>query len=279
MDGRAQLLLVLLGLALAVVLFRPALRIDRRKLTGFEVPLVVVVVVGVGIVAFLLVQDEPPLPLLSAVPVAAAALFGFFFNALVAERNALRHRRQRLQEEKGARLREIADIRTAIEAEIENETAEYPYIDWDDWRARVEADFAKAPDFRPVVPLRVRDSVFRAVIHRIELLNSAQIQAVIRYYTLASDLRELVGLMRSDSYAALDADRRKAILLNFIQLEERLRVVGFDALATFATTEDGAAAALATAEAASKRFGARYGLPVRKDGKTDPDRSDPDGGV
>jgi hypothetical protein len=275
MHGLAEPALLALGLGISGLLVFAALRANGRRLTGFELPLVVVVAVALALTMFLLRQETVQLPLLSAITVATTGLFGFFFNALLSERRALREREERRQDELDSRARQIEDICAALGAEIENETAEYDYIDWEGWIARITADFAEDPDFQPVVPMRVRDTVFRTVIGRIELLTPEQIRAIVRYYTLVSDLRELGDLMRSDRYSKMPAPRRETMLLSFIQLEERLRVVGFHALVTFAEP-NARKAARVRAKCTERAMRRRYRDGVSPDDRRDRGRSDPE---
>lgn len=278
MPGLAEPVVLVLGIGLSGLLVFSALRANGRQLTGFELPLVLVVAVSTALAVFLLRQETVQLPLLSAITVATTALFGFFFNALLSERRALREREEKRQDERDARARKVEDICAALSAEIENETAEYDHIDWDGWIDRIKADFAADGAFQPVVPLRVRDTVFRTVIGQIELLNPEQIQAVVRYYTLASDLRELGDLMRSQRYADMSAPRREAMLLSFIRLEERLRVVGFHALSSFADA-DRLEIARSRADAAEQAMKQRYADGVSPGDRRDQGPSDREQGV
>ena len=254
MDGLLSHLFAALCLGVAaLVLAGRIFNLERRTL-GFSVPLVLVVAVAAAFVTFLLRDPEPlPAATLPAVLIASSAFFGYFYNSLLSELNA-----------SALRKRKVEDICAALAAEIENETSEGDAIRWDDWIAQIKAEFEADPAYLPLTPVRVRDTVFRTVLGQIELLEPPQIQRVVYYYTLASDLKELAEFMRSDRYASRPPKQRMSMHLALIKLEERLRIVGSDALAEIAPP-DQRESHMRRARRGEEMFQTRYDENIRRD--------------
>lgn len=250
-----EAVIVTIGLAVAVQLFLTA-RDGARGRTSPDLPVAAALIL-IGIMWYRLSQDDPlQVTLLSGLMVAAAATFGLWFNARLARSSADRQRLERK-----------LDIRRAVAAEIDNDVQSARTLDWTERVLSINAAFEANSAYVPFVVPRKRDLYLAAVQERIEVLDDTQVETVVRYYALAADIELLKHQMTQPAYAALDLPRRRAIVADLLQLEERLMVVGLGALAELSdgrmrTKYDEAYRTAASA------YEARY-QSLNTDGKTD----------
>jgi len=209
-------LVAIIGCALAVYLVLLSNRLAQPNLrTGLEAPVAALLVLALGAAYLLATGEGTALALISALLVSASAVFGLLFNASV----------QRQKEER-LRWERRADMQRALRTEIEAIVGGIVDVDWPRLRARVETQFDEDPKFIPFVPLRTRDRYLKTVLPRIEILEEDQIAPIMRYYIQLEEVQSLTRDIRSRAYSRLKEERRLAMFISLLEMEEVLLEYG-----------------------------------------------------
>lgn len=122
--------------------------------------------------------------------------------------------------EESERQRRRIDVQRAVRTEIELHYRDVEDTDWNGLKSRMDADFTNDKAYRPFIPRRERDRYFSVVIDSIDLLSDTQIVDVMRYYELVGRLELMNADLRSENYEEMGTDRKKAMALRFLALEE-----------------------------------------------------------
>lgn len=212
-------LVICAGLSLGIFLVYAGLRPDRAKRTGLDLPTFALIFLLVGAAWLYWESDPQGIGLISALLVAASALFGLLFNASVKRQDDGRQRRERRD-----------DIQRAIRTEIDVHVTMFQEYDWDDLKIRLRDAFAADGDYLPFAPIRQRDRLLSKLLGQIDILDENQIGPVMRYYTLAAQITSLTAELRSAEYKALAPERREKVFLSVLELEETLLTAGRNAI-------------------------------------------------
>lgn len=158
-----------------------------------------------------------------AVISAAVAIFGWFVTSVIAIVVARRDRTDK-----------IIDIQRALAAEIRafiessgtmSETIEQA-------KTRAEEEFSKYPakdGFTPFVPRQNRSTVYHAVLPELHLLPGVTIEAVVLFYQTILSIELMAEDMRSQDFRDMPEDRRRRMLLGYLQLYEQAIAFGTSA--------------------------------------------------
>lgn len=98
------------------------------------------------------------------------------------------------------RFGSIRDALDTIDASFATETPESPFV--------------------PFVPSQKHNEVFEALVGDIQILPTRTIGPVVAYYQQVRSIELMAENMRSESYARLASDRRKAVLRDYLGLIE-----------------------------------------------------------
>lgn len=157
--------------------------------------------------------------------VISAAVTGFGW--VISERQSVRRDAARRRER-------IADLQTALLAEIRADrnrigdvrrSAADVYILLDD-----------RPDFVPFVPRRAPTVVFDALLRDIHVLPNAVIDPVVIYHRQLATISLFIDDLRSDRFALLEPTRKRAIYRDYVELLLYADVLGQRAAIALATS-------------------------------------------
>lgn len=221
--GTLALILVFCGIGAACYFLYLADSLVRPDRTGFEMPVLVLILLLILSGSILIFADRPDfnVTVVTGVLVAGSALFGLVFNAAVARQTDYRRREEKRR-----------DMRRALRAEIEDFVRELLLTADKRGEERIAAAFASEPDFVPFVIASRRDRVFETVLQQLEVLDDHQVETVVRFYALHEKVVDMSARMQSDQYAGLTEKRRRAVLASLHRIEDLLVEYGYQALAT-----------------------------------------------
>lgn len=162
---------------------------------------------------------------------------GWVFNGAQNRRDARALRREQTRDLHRAIFAEIATNLSNLydEAQIDARAKEFA--------SRIEAD----PQFVPFIPRPARDRIFRKFEGSIHILPRVTIDRIVRYYFLLDSIDAIVEDMRGDTFRTLEPERRKAIMLDYFEMQRTALFFGRLANSVIAAFEgEGAEAAMAT---------------------------------
>lgn len=268
MSADATFLFVVVGLAIAALLLDLARNTARTERTGYEAPLIFLLVLS-GAALWRLLGQGSDIELVATLLAAGTALIGFWFNANAARRDLRLRAEAERREAQVLRDERKVDTLRAIQAEIRDHVGIYDGYDWAAAQARVSQEFVMDQSYVPYVVRRKRDMFLPKVLDRVELLDDTQIEKVVRFYTLVQTLDLLVEDLRSRDYRKLPPVRREAMLADLLLYEQRLLLYGLEALAALGS-EDLAAQVAVNREALKRtevELTARRKLAVSRTGQ------------
>ncbi|MEM9968964.1 MAG: hypothetical protein AAF755_12810 [Pseudomonadota bacterium] len=141
-----------------------------------------------------------------------------------------------------ARLRKekLRDYHRAIYAEIGANLANL----WDvesleNHRDAILARMAGDPSFVPFIPIERQDAVFDAFIGEIHILPRQTIDPIVVYYAQVKSIAALALDMRSDRFASMPPDSRRAMYEDYIDMKIQLLAFGQYANALISAYSEG----------------------------------------
>lgn len=123
------------------------------------------------------------------------------------------------------------DLIRALVVEIAFAIRRCEAVDWEDQKTKAQERFFKDRRYVPFVHLKVQNSGLQKVIENVALLSSWQIDPIVAYGHLVSEILELTATLKTEEYRALDAQRREQVFLFWLDLQSRVAQQGNIALA------------------------------------------------
>jgi len=147
-------------------------------------------------------------------PAIVAAIISAFVTGLswwVSDRQAARRLTQQRQER-------VADLQTALLAEIRASRYRLEMANLQDHATRMKQTMLNEPGFTPFVPLPVQPFVLNAILSEIHVLPIGVIDPVVIYYRQTMAVSQLSDDLRSDRFGDLDPARKAAIYDDYVAL-------------------------------------------------------------
>jgi len=203
-------LIAWIGLVLAAFLLHLAMQSGRRDATGFELPVMALMILAVG-AAWLLARsdDGRSVTLISALLVAASALLGLVFNAAVAR-----------QAEARARAERIRDIHRALYADIAAQAANL--VSHAALEAERDAMLPRIEEgYIPLILHEPNSGLFSEVRKEIHILPRSTIDPIVSFYRQTDAIRALIDDMRGETFRdRASVAQRKAIYSDLIEVRK-----------------------------------------------------------
>ena len=121
--------------------------------------------------------------------------------------------------ERAARREKVADIETALLAEIRSYRHGYASVDWEqhlrDVMARMESDGGRA--FVPFVPKEPDSQLWSSVAREVHVLPIEIIDPIVLFFSQVEMLRGLSEDLRGDRYWNLDRSRQIAMYTDYVE--------------------------------------------------------------
>ena len=122
---------------------------------------------------------------------------------------------QRLIQQRQAR---VADLQTALLAEIRASRYRLGIANLQDHATRMKHTMLNEPGFTPFVPRPVQPFVLNAILSEIHVLPIGVIDPVVIYYRQTMALSQLSDDLRSDRFSSLDPARKAALYDDYVAL-------------------------------------------------------------
>ena len=136
-------------------------------------------------------------------------------------------------ERRAERLRrdeKVRDFQIALRAEIASDLINMKETDRSRIMAEMTAAFAADPAYSPVAPRIASNLIFEAIVREIHILPEGVISPIVHYARLRQTLERFVDDLRSETYRALNAERRLLAYSDYLATYDRLETLAQTAM-------------------------------------------------